>query len=660
MAFFCIECKREIPRDVRACPHCGELVTETLRKYLEKPIDGKYRIVERLGRGGMGEVYKAIHVHLDAVRVLKLMRPNLSDQKSAHQRFIREAKLATRIHHPNVSTLHDFSTLPDGGYYMVWEFIDGINLTQYLQKQGPLSPQHTARLAIQALHGLEAIHRAGIVHRDVSPDNLMIVNGAGGEEELKIIDLGIAKKDDDRSTDQTRAGVFMGKLKYCSPEHIGMLEPGERIDGRADIYSMGLLMYEMLTGQPAIVASSPHQYVIAHSTHDPKPLREVNPVVRSSPELEALLFKAMQKERENRFGSAREFAHALEEILPNLASGSETPEDEPTVSLSAPPSFSAPSAHAASAVWSAAAPLEEQAERHAAAEEQGSQPTVASAAAPSSALAVAGLVLVIVAIVGLAFAGYVVWRYSRSADEVGVKDPQQRHGAAITVTSVAHLAPTAAAAAPSAALVPAPDATAVAEVSAPSPAVSPSIAVRPVAVAPPPRTELSRENITVAPMAGPSAGDVEQPVPAADPRPVTPPGTIIVDASRMRRDAGVNLAWISPGIKLSRYRIRVRGYENATPYSSPQVLQYLMPTLQEELEGISRPSDPALFADGLIYWAEWRRGERRGLGVEMVFRDSSGSVVAELRHRIIENSPEDAAEEMVEAITDFVEDHRVR
>jgi len=317
MPFFCIHCKSEIDSRYKACPHCGEAITDFLRRYLETPLDGKYQLIARLGVGGMGEVYKVLHTHLNAIRVIKLMRSNIASDAGAHERFLREARLATKIQHPNVAALFDFSTLDDGAHYMVWEYIEGINLHELIAQRGPLSARYGAKLAVQALMGLDAIHRAGIVHRDISPENLMITRDDEGAERVKIIDLGIAKSaasDDNK----TKTGIFVGKWKYCSPEHLGMLTSGERIDGRADLYSFGIVMYEMLTGVPPFMADTPHAYLMKHASERPKPLTEVNPGIVAAPQLEALIFRALEKDRSKRYATAREFAQEIERIAASL------------------------------------------------------------------------------------------------------------------------------------------------------------------------------------------------------------------------------------------------------------------------------------------------------------------------------------------------------
>jgi serine/threonine-protein kinase len=312
MAFQCIRCKTEIDPAYKACPHCGEVVTDFLRTYAEAPVDGKYKIVERLGAGGMGEVYKVTHVFLGATRVIKVIRAQISDNKDAHDRFLKEAKIATRIQHPNVATLHDFSALPDGSHYMVWEYIQGEDLAHRIRARGRLQPRYAVRLAIESLLGLDGIHRAGIVHRDISPENIMITKD-GDEERVKVIDLGVAKSEDPAES-ATRVGVFVGKLRYASPEHLGFLDEGERIDGRADLYSMAMVLYEMLMGRPPFEATSPHEYVMLHSRETQfKPL-DLPPDLPGGTELQAVMKKALERDRKKRYANAREFAAALEAV----------------------------------------------------------------------------------------------------------------------------------------------------------------------------------------------------------------------------------------------------------------------------------------------------------------------------------------------------------
>ncbi|MGN6184593.1 MAG: serine/threonine protein kinase [Thermoanaerobaculia bacterium] len=311
----CLRCRQEIDRAFRACPHCGDAITDFVRKYTDELLDGKYRILERLGAGGMGEVFKAEHTFLGAIRVIKVIRPQISDSREAHDRFLREARLATKVQDTNVATLHDFSALPDGSHYMVWEYIDGENLAQRLRTRGPLPPRVAVRLILQALRGLEAIHRAGIVHRDISPENLMI---ARESDTLKIIDLGVAKIEDPDEVSATRTGIFVGKLRYASPEQLGFLEEGKKIDGRTDLYAIGMVLYEMLAGRPPFEATSPHQYYLMHSEErEMKPL-ELPVDLPGGAELQSAMRRALQRDRNKRFQSAREFAEALEAIERSL------------------------------------------------------------------------------------------------------------------------------------------------------------------------------------------------------------------------------------------------------------------------------------------------------------------------------------------------------
>jgi serine/threonine protein kinase len=273
-------------------------------------LDGRYTITERLGAGGMGEVYKATHTFLGSSRVIKVVHPHISTNTDAKDRFLREARAATKVQHQNVATLHDFSSLPDGSQYMVWEFIAGENLAQRLRTQGTLPPRQAVKIALQALRGLEAIHRAGIIHRDISPENLMITS----EDEVKIIDLGVAKVDDPDAVSSTRTGIFVGKLRYAAPEQLGFLPEGEKVDARADLYAMAMVLFELLTGRPPYEATSPHEYFMLHAVEPRKQTVTLPIEMPGSASLQAVLEKALTRDRNQRYGSAREFAEALEEI----------------------------------------------------------------------------------------------------------------------------------------------------------------------------------------------------------------------------------------------------------------------------------------------------------------------------------------------------------
>ncbi|MDQ3280521.1 MAG: protein kinase [Acidobacteriota bacterium] len=280
-------------------------------------LDGRYEITEKLGAGGMGEVFKATHTFLGSARVIKVVHPHISANADARERFLREARAATKVQHGNVATLHDFATLPDGAHYMVWEFIDGENLAERLRKRGTLPPKQAVHIAIQALRGLDAIHRAGIIHRDISPENLMIT----ADDEVKIIDLGVAKLQDTDAVSQTRTGIFVGKLRYASPEHLGFLGENEKIDARADLYSLAMVLVELLTGRPPYEAKSPHEYFLLHAREPEKTTNvTIPPELAGSIALQSVLKKALARDRNERFATAREFIAALEEIertLPN-------------------------------------------------------------------------------------------------------------------------------------------------------------------------------------------------------------------------------------------------------------------------------------------------------------------------------------------------------
>ena len=280
-------------------------------------LDSKYEVLSLLDSGGMSELYKVRHIHLDEVRIVKVMRADLLADQSQQGRFRHEAKLATRVRHPNVANLHDFSQLPDGSYYMVWEFLDGETVQSWCQRNGFVPPIAAIDITLQLLDGLEAIHRAGIVHRDIAPDNIMLV-GAQTPKDLrgvrvKIIDLGIAKSLElaHASEMRTETGTFIGKARYASPEQAGLLAPGESVDARSDLYSLGVTLFEMLTGRLPFDSSTTEGYLTKHLQDQPKTFQQAAPEVKLSESLEAVVSRSLLKNRNERFASAAEFRNAI-------------------------------------------------------------------------------------------------------------------------------------------------------------------------------------------------------------------------------------------------------------------------------------------------------------------------------------------------------------
>ncbi len=316
----CLKCKEPIDSEFDLCPHCGEKVTLFQRTYATRLLDGKYQIIDRLGVGGMGEIFKVRHIHLNELRVIKIMRPNVAADDQGLQRFLQEARTSTSIKHKNLAMLYDFAQLEDSSYYMVWEFIDGTNIQKWLAETGPMPPRLSVEIAVQALEGLEHLHSMGLIHRDISPENIMLSQDRNGKLVVKVIDFGIAKQlaEGEGGQGLTQTGMFLGKLKYASPEQAGFLKDGEHLDARSDLYSFGIVMYEMLAGRAPFQATNPHGYILKHVTEKPLPVAELNAAVKVPPQLEAIVMKSLEKQRDQRFETAEEFAHALSAIRSSI------------------------------------------------------------------------------------------------------------------------------------------------------------------------------------------------------------------------------------------------------------------------------------------------------------------------------------------------------
>lgn len=320
----CAQCGHQVSEDSRFCPGCGARVP-LLKNH--EIFDGKYEIVRLLSQGPATEMYEARHLELGEARNIKILRPELFLEENHKLRFRREAKLASRVRHANVTELYDFVAMKDGGYYMVGEHLDGKTLREWHDGGNAADARAVVDVGIQVLNGLAAIHDAGIVHRDISPETIVITEGAGATREgstfrAKIADLGIAKGLDPAADDAaTEVGRFMGNVQYSSPEQAGMSD--EQLDGRSDLYSLGVTLYEMLAGELPFRALTPQGYLVRHVSEAPPSLLEAAPEQNYPATLDAVIARSIQKDRDARYQTVGEFREALLEARKDLmASGS--------------------------------------------------------------------------------------------------------------------------------------------------------------------------------------------------------------------------------------------------------------------------------------------------------------------------------------------------
>jgi eukaryotic-like serine/threonine-protein kinase len=273
-------------------------------------IEGKYEILQKIREGGMGAIYKVRHRLLDEVRVIKMMRPQLDADAEFKARFIREARVAIKLRHPNVAHLYDFTMGDDDVAFIVMEFIDGRTLEELLKAVGPPPLGLAIEIALQSLRALGYLHGKGFIHRDISPDNLMLTEDADGNPQIKLIDLGIAKVVGGPDAHLTKTGTFLGKLRYASPEQFSAAGVPSA-DARGDLYSFGVVLYELLTGVHPILGSDPSSIIAGHLFRPPLPFDQTDRDGRLPPALRAAVMRALAKNPDERFATARELAQEL-------------------------------------------------------------------------------------------------------------------------------------------------------------------------------------------------------------------------------------------------------------------------------------------------------------------------------------------------------------
>ena len=323
----CPQCGVEYDVGQKFCPNDGS----PLRlQSPEDPLIGqlvadRYQILSLIGEGGMGRVYLAEHVRMGRKSAVKVINPALATTADAIARFNREASNACRINHPNVAQVYDFGEMADGTLYLAMEFVEGETLDAVIARGGPLPPPRAAQIAKQIADALFAAHHLGIVHRDLKPENVMVARHLDGTDWVKVVDFGIAKtvqRDGAGSQTVTTAGVSLGTPEYMSPEQLA----GEKLDHRTDIYSLGLVLFNMLTGELPYPKVTSKETLVKRLTSKPRTLAEVRSGVAWPAALQASLDRALAPDVADRYDSVgelgRDVVRATEEAS---ATGSPTP-----------------------------------------------------------------------------------------------------------------------------------------------------------------------------------------------------------------------------------------------------------------------------------------------------------------------------------------------
>ena len=307
-----------------------------------KQVDnGEYIVVDRIGSGGMGSVYKAEQPSMNRMVAIKVLHSRFATRDDLVARFRREARAMSQLSHPNTARVYKYGALDDGAVYFVMDYLEGKNLAAWVRENGPMQADRAVHLMVQVCGALEEAHRAGIVHRDLKPENVFLTIQGGTTDFPKVLDFGLAKMSEKQmgrgSMMFTQQGMVFGTPEFMSPEQA----QGEQIDNRSDIYSLALILYELITGKLPFDAKTPLDMMKAHVRDAPIPLSSRVPGKTFWPELEAVIDKALKKSPNERFASAAEFGDALLACLPKMQSPASVP---PPAGMPSQPPAASPAA----------------------------------------------------------------------------------------------------------------------------------------------------------------------------------------------------------------------------------------------------------------------------------------------------------------------------
>ena len=318
--------------DAKTCPQCGKiygtddrfctvdgaaLVASAGASIVGTVIADRFLVQEKLGEGGMGEVYLAEHVRMKRKVALKLMRPWMLGDPVAVGRFHREAENASQISHPNVAAVYDFGETAERVVYLAMEFVDGEPLSRILHREGRLNVVRTAEIVRQVGEALVAAHGMGILHRDLKPDNVMVARSKHGTDVVKLVDFGIARAMNRQTQQFTSTGLVVGTPDYMSPEQLS----GDEMDGRSDLYALALMAYKMLTGGSAYSDSSSGESLVSRLTGKPKPLASNLPGIEWPQGLQAAFDRALAPDPAQRHADPMEFVAELDAAVMQMPLG---------------------------------------------------------------------------------------------------------------------------------------------------------------------------------------------------------------------------------------------------------------------------------------------------------------------------------------------------